>query len=72
MKNTFKLFVLSISLSFMSCNFSGERNNETEPLPGLPQSEDMLLAGVSEAVCYSGFRTGQHPDRGDGAVNPSY
>lgn len=23
------------------------------------------------AVCYSGFRSGQHPDRGDGAKNPS-
>lgn len=23
------------------------------------------------AVAYSGFRAGQHPDRGDGAVNPS-
>ena len=23
------------------------------------------------AVAYSGFREGQHPDRGDGAVNPS-
>lgn len=36
------------------------------------QTEGDLLMGVSEAVCYSGFRTGQHPDRGDGAVNPSY
>lgn len=24
-----------------------------------------------EAVCYSGFREGQHPDRGEGAINPS-
>lgn len=24
------------------------------------------------AVCYSGFRSGQHPDRGNGAINPSY
>jgi len=23
-------------------------------------------------VCYSGFRSGQHPDRGNGASNPSY
>ena len=23
------------------------------------------------AICYSGYREGQHPDRGDGAVNPS-
>ena len=31
----------------------------------------MLLAGESMAVAYSGFREGQHPDRGEGAVNPS-
>jgi exo-beta-1,3-glucanase (GH17 family) len=30
-----------------------------------------LLCGVRRAVCYSGFRHGQHPDRGSGAVNPS-
>ncbi|MFW5768314.1 MAG: glycosyl hydrolase family 17 protein, partial [Bacteroidota bacterium] len=38
----------------------------------LPQAENMLLNGISEAVCYSGFRSGQHPDRGFGAKNPSY
>lgn len=37
----------------------------------LQQSESDLLAGTRWAVCYSGFRRGQHPDRGDGAVNPS-
>jgi exo-beta-1,3-glucanase (GH17 family) len=36
------------------------------------QEESDLLAGVSRAICYSGFRSGQHPDRGDGAKNPSY
>lgn len=30
-----------------------------------------LLAGHSLAIAYSGFREGQHPDRGEGAVNPS-
>ncbi len=30
-----------------------------------------LIAGETIAVAYSGFRDGQHPDRGDGAVNPS-
>lgn len=39
---------------------------------GLAQTPDALLAGVSTAICYSGFRAGQHPDRGDGARNPSY
>ncbi len=35
------------------------------------QSTDLLLEGMAKAVCYSGFRIGQHPDRGQGAVNPS-
>lgn len=38
----------------------------------LKQSKNDLLIGVTRAICYSGFREGQHPDRGDGAVNPSY
>jgi len=36
-----------------------------------PQSSNALVAGEIMAVAYSGFREGQHPDRGDGAVNPS-
>ncbi|NGP54429.1 glycosyl hydrolase family 17 protein [Thioalkalivibrio sp. XN8] len=35
------------------------------------QSSSYLLAGEVVAIAYSGFREGQHPDRGDGAVNPS-
>jgi exo-beta-1,3-glucanase (GH17 family) len=30
-----------------------------------------LLGGLTKGVAYSGFRRGQHPDRGDGAANPS-
>ena len=37
----------------------------------LTQSVHDLVAGEVMAVAYSGFREGQHPDRGDGAVNPS-
>ena len=37
----------------------------------LKQSPEALVAGEVMAVAYSGFREGQHPDRGDGAVNPS-
>ncbi|MCY1721068.1 glycosyl hydrolase family 17 protein [Prolixibacteraceae bacterium Z1-6] len=37
----------------------------------IQQEKEDLLAGVSRAVCYSGFRSGQHPDRGDGANNPT-
>ncbi len=38
---------------------------------GFVQAPDALIAGEVMAVAYSGFREGQHPDRGDGAVNPS-
>jgi exo-beta-1,3-glucanase (GH17 family) len=37
----------------------------------LSQKKADLLTGELRGVCYSGFRTGQHPDRGDGAVNPT-
>jgi exo-beta-1,3-glucanase (GH17 family)/Flp pilus assembly protein TadD len=42
-----------------------------EQVKTLQQSRDDLLAGITRAVAYSGFRSGQHPDRGDGAVNPT-
>ena len=40
-------------------------------MQGFKQKEGDLLAGEVMAMSYSGFREGQHPDRGDGAVNPS-
>jgi len=44
---------------------------ESQNTQGFSQTPDALLAGEVMAVAYSGFREGQHPDRGDGAVNPS-
>ncbi len=44
---------------------------EAKPVE-LSQPKDALLEGLSTAICYSGFRSGQHPDRGEGAKNPSY
>ncbi|MCB9259975.1 MAG: glycosyl hydrolase [Ignavibacteriales bacterium] len=38
----------------------------------LKQNKNDLLNGTFKAICYSGFREGQHPDRGDGEVNPTY
>jgi len=38
---------------------------------GLRQAPEALVDGQVMAIAYSGFREGQHPDRGDGAVNPS-
>jgi exo-beta-1,3-glucanase (GH17 family) len=37
----------------------------------LQQPKSALLDGMQKGVCYSGFRHGQHPDRGTGAVNPT-
>ena len=37
----------------------------------LPQLSSDLINGEHWAVSYSGFRKGQHPDRGDGAKNPT-
>ena len=39
--------------------------------PSLQQAPADLLAGEVMAIAYSGFREGQHPDRGFGANNPS-
>jgi exo-beta-1,3-glucanase (GH17 family) len=36
----------------------------------IKQTRGDLLAGEVMAISYSGFREGQHPDRGNGAVNP--
>lgn len=35
------------------------------------ESKQDLIAETHRAIAYSGFREGQHPDRGNGAVNPS-
>lgn len=35
------------------------------------QTADKLIGEQVMAIAYSGFREGQHPDRGQGAVNPS-
>lgn len=74
MKAFTQAFLVSIGLLLTCCNYSSQSDAEkaSTQFSGLPQAGDMLLAGVSEAVCYSGFRSGQHPDRGEGAVNPSY
>ena len=42
------------------------------PSNGLvPQSEGALVGGETLALAYSGFRRGQHPDRGQGTVHPT-
>ena len=41
-------------------------------LYALPMPETNLVFDEQWAVAYSGFRKGQHPDRGFGAKNPTY
>jgi len=69
--------ILLSSITFLGC--SSDKNVLTlserktiENQGKILQNQSDLLAGVSKAVCYSGFREGQHPDRGEGANNPSY
>lgn len=55
-----------------ACNaFTEKKNTAGKSTDSIQQQPDDLLAGVSKAICYSGFRTGQHPDRGEGAKNPT-
>ena len=74
--------IFAFSIMLLSCRQSDQSRppvTKTKPQKdsvnlndeSLSQDKDSLLAGVSQAVCYSGFRAGQHPDRGDGAKNPS-
>ena len=50
---------------------AGPDSGASSGMPGLKQPESARLAGQVMAVAYSGYREGQHPDRGAGAVNPS-
>ncbi len=61
----------SVALAIAACSpLSGEPPTAEAPLT-VSQARWDLLAGEVMAIAYSGFRDGQHPDRGDGAVNPS-
>ena len=48
-----------------------DRKDADKASSQLQQEAGDLLCGFTKAVAYSGFRHGQHPDRGDGAVYPS-
>jgi exo-beta-1,3-glucanase (GH17 family) len=69
MKHTLGLFVvLALVYACSSPASAGELAQERD---GYMQQDKDLLAGEVMAVAYSGFREGQHPDRGTGANNPS-
>ncbi len=67
--------LLLLALSFVAAGCT-----ESTPVAGIEQAPssaaisqapDDLVAGEVMAIAYSGYREGQHPDRGAGAVNPS-
>ena len=69
------MFVAMFMLMACSPSHTSTENdipmNQKEDKSALEQAPEDLLTGVHNAICYSGFRSGQHPDRGNGAVNPS-
>jgi exo-beta-1,3-glucanase (GH17 family) len=61
----------ALAIAVAGCHSaSSEVRSPTSVDPG-QQPPTALVAGEVMAVAYSGFREGQYPDRGDGAVNPS-
>jgi exo-beta-1,3-glucanase (GH17 family) len=66
------LIIISLLAFLAGTGFAGAAQ-ETGKSAGAPlqQKKSALLDGQQKGVCYSGFRHGQHPDRGSGAVNPT-
>ena len=68
----FKLIFLMIFATFHPAfSLKNTKTDKYLEKNSIQQKPNDLLAGISRAVCYSGFRTGQHPDRGEGAKNPT-
>jgi exo-beta-1,3-glucanase (GH17 family) len=66
------LLLLSFAAPAIAAPGTGAETTATNSaVVPIQQKPGDLLNGFKRAVCYSGFRRGQHPDRGTGAVNPS-
>ena len=55
----------------IACSPAPDGRDELPHEVTIRQQPADLVGGEVMAIAYSGFREGQHPDRGDGAVNPS-
>jgi exo-beta-1,3-glucanase (GH17 family) len=62
------ILILSLLCLVVGC---GSTKYDQAEEPSLKQQPSDLLEGQVTAVAYSGFRDGQHPDRGNGAKVPS-
>ncbi len=66
------LVALTALLLLCACSTAmDDPQGSHEEAESYQQERSNLLVGQVMAISYSGFRAGQHPDRGDGAVNPS-
>ena len=65
------LGILIVCAALVTARGNADEASSPSAASSLQQKPGDLLAGFSRGVCYSGFRQGQHPDRGDGAVNPT-
>jgi len=65
-----RLFIFVVLVAVAVCSRADESASSAAP-DSMRQAPGALLAGEVMALSYSGFRQGQHPDRGSGAVNPA-
>jgi len=66
-----RILLVICGLVLCACTPASNEPATTSDTVLAAQTPQDLLAGEVMALAYSGFREGQHPDRGDGAVNPS-
>ncbi|MCK6521270.1 glycosyl hydrolase family 17 protein [Myxococcota bacterium] len=60
-----------LALVLISCARPGPLPPAAAPASAIAQAPEALIAGTHLAIAYSGYREGQHPDQGQGAVYPS-
>ena len=61
----------ALAIAMAGCSSASNKAQTPVALDSGQQPPEALVAGEVMAVAYSGFREGQYPDRGHGAINPS-
>ncbi len=62
--------IIGLMTSAACQSFNARLLTHAQPLT-LTQNKTDLLAGHFKAIAYSGYRRGQHPDQGNGAIHPN-
>lgn len=70
MSSISRLLTAALLLALGGCD-RAVSTAQQEAASSLSQPEDALIAGQVMAVAYSGYRAGQHPDQGAGAIHPT-